>query len=225
MWQTELLCTVLATNQTYKNIDVKHFPFSSRLISTFCFFFKSFFDVCGVSSERSMMTWEWPCWGGALCFWQRIRQMQLDESLIFQHCARFHTRYSKITQWYISRLDLQTGSGQKELHSPTSVLLCSRSEPISWHRTHTILSTNCLSISPVPANYQLLMKGSPYGAQSRRGEGKEWRERVCGQGEEREAQWSIINLTNWPHLYDRVFIGQWRWQNHGSAQKSFVKEK
>lgn len=58
---------------------------------------------------------------------------------------------------------------------PSSSLLLSSSEPISWQCTHTVLSTNCLSISPVPANYQLLMNGSPYWVERRRGEGEERR--------------------------------------------------
>lgn len=42
----------------------------------------------------------------------------------------------------------------------------------------TPYSTNCLSISPVPVNYQLLMNGSPYWAERRQGKVKERKEQA-----------------------------------------------
>lgn len=72
----------------------------------------------------------------------------------------------------------------------------SSSEPISWQCTHTILSTNCLSISPVPANYQLLMNGSPYRAERpmRGGKGEERAGlRVRRGGEESTADCYYLN--------------------------------
>lgn len=85
---------------------------------------------------------------------------------------------------------------------PRCFLLCSP-DPISWHCTHTTLSTNCLSISPVPANYQLLMNGSPYWAERQRGEGEEERAGlgVRTGGEESSAE---CHYPNQPIQWWRV---------------------
>lgn len=52
----------------------------------------------------------------------------------------------------------------------------------------TPYSTNCLSISPVPANYQLLMNGSPYCVEMVRGEERAGFRASWG-GEESIADW------------------------------------
>lgn len=146
-----------------------------------------------------------------------------------------HTHSNQVMQWYISWL-FQLAPGWASLSSNSTPQPQSSSSPAPSQSpgsapTPTILSTNCLSISPVPANYQLLMNGSPYRAERPRGEG-EGEERAGLRarrgGEESTADCYYLNKLTAPLWYSVcVFVWwrDWRQTAAASAQKSSVEGK